>query len=292
MFVVFGVTGHTGKVVANTLLAKGKRVRVVVRDAKKGDEWQKRGAEVAVAHVEDAAAVERALAGAEGAYLLQPPDAQTTEFLARGRRIVDAFKRAIPASRVKHVVYLSSIGAQHPSGTGPIQSLYPAEQELPAAAPDTRFTFVRAAYFMENLAGSLPLMQAQGVLPVWGGGEGYSFPMVATQDIGETVAEALLSPPSAHKQIVELAGPAEYSFADAARAFGAALGRTVTATPMPLEGMVPALQQVGLSADVASQFRQMTEGAQKGLMAWEGGSARALRGKLTLDDFAKRASQQ
>lgn len=290
MFVVFGVTGHTGKVVANTLLGKGKRVRVVVRDAKKGEEWQRRGAEVAVAHVEDAAAVERALAGAEGAYLLQPPDAQTTELLARGRRIVDAYKRAIPASRVKHVVYLSSIGAQHPTGTGPIQSLYPAEHELPAAAPDTRFTFVRAAYFMENLAGYLPLMQAQGVLPAWGGGEGYPFPMVATADIGETAAEALLSPPSVHTQIIELSGPAEYSFVDAARAFSAALGRTVTATPMPLEAMVPALQQVGFSADVAASYREMSEAAQKGLMAWEGGAARAVRGKVTLDELARRVA--
>jgi hypothetical protein len=36
MFVVTGVTGNTGSVVASTLLAAGKPVRVVVRDAKKG----------------------------------------------------------------------------------------------------------------------------------------------------------------------------------------------------------------------------------------------------------------
>ena len=35
MFVVFGASGHTGSVVASTLLERGKKVRVVARDASK-----------------------------------------------------------------------------------------------------------------------------------------------------------------------------------------------------------------------------------------------------------------
>ena len=73
MFVVAGVSGKTGSVVARTLLENGKKVRVVVRDAKKGDEWKAKGAEVAVASVDDAGALTKALQGAEGAYLLLPP---------------------------------------------------------------------------------------------------------------------------------------------------------------------------------------------------------------------------
>ena len=37
MFVVLGVTGHTGSVVAESLLARQQPVRVVVRSADKGD---------------------------------------------------------------------------------------------------------------------------------------------------------------------------------------------------------------------------------------------------------------
>ena len=48
MFFVAGVTGNTGSVVANTLLERGKRVRVLVRDSQKGDAWERRGAEVVV----------------------------------------------------------------------------------------------------------------------------------------------------------------------------------------------------------------------------------------------------
>ncbi len=53
MYVIAGVSGNTGKVVADTLLAQGKKVRVVVRDAQKGEAWKKRGAEVAVAELDD-----------------------------------------------------------------------------------------------------------------------------------------------------------------------------------------------------------------------------------------------
>jgi uncharacterized protein YbjT (DUF2867 family) len=72
MFVVAGVTGNTGKVVAETLLAQKKPVRVLVRDEAKGAEWKRRGAEVVVAELDDAAALDRAFAGATGAYFLLP----------------------------------------------------------------------------------------------------------------------------------------------------------------------------------------------------------------------------
>jgi NADPH:quinone reductase-like Zn-dependent oxidoreductase len=53
MLVVLGATGHTGAVVAETLLARKQPVRVVVRSADKGAAWAAKGAEVAVASLDD-----------------------------------------------------------------------------------------------------------------------------------------------------------------------------------------------------------------------------------------------
>src|SRR4051812_10940594 len=87
MFVVAGVTGKTGAVVARTLLAAKKKVRVLVRDEKKGAAWKDAGAEVRVVPtLDDEAALASALEGAEGAYLLSPPDVQTETFLADRRK--------------------------------------------------------------------------------------------------------------------------------------------------------------------------------------------------------------
>ena len=49
MYVVAGVSGNTGSVVADTLLAQKLPVRVVVRDEAKGAPWKAKGAEVAIA---------------------------------------------------------------------------------------------------------------------------------------------------------------------------------------------------------------------------------------------------
>src|SRR5581483_11969267 len=74
MFTVFGANGNTGSVVARRLLDSGKKVRLVVRDPDKVGALRSRGAEVAGGDVLDANAVKSALTGAEGAYLLIPPD--------------------------------------------------------------------------------------------------------------------------------------------------------------------------------------------------------------------------
>ena len=286
MFTVFGATGNTGSVVASELLAKGKRVRVVVRSEAKGAEWKAKGAEVAIGDVLDPATVTAALAGAEGAYMLVPPDAQATDLVGRGRAIVDAYVRGLTTHPVKHVAFLSSIGAQEASGTGPIVITHNAEQALGKLA-GTRFTWVRAAYFMENILANAHPMKADGVLPVFGGGEAYPFPMIATHDIGRVAAEELLSPPK-ETSIIELSGPQEYSFADAARIAGQILGREVKPAVLPIDAMVPTLTQFGFSANVAGLYREMTEGLGKGLVSFEG-KGRSVRGKVTLEEVLRPA---
>jgi uncharacterized protein YbjT (DUF2867 family) len=74
MFVVLGASGNTGKVVAETLLRQKKKVRVVLHAAAKGKAWGEAGADVAIANVDDGAAIERAFSGAEGVYVLLPPN--------------------------------------------------------------------------------------------------------------------------------------------------------------------------------------------------------------------------
>ena len=286
MYVVFGANGNTGKVVANALLDRGAKVRVVARDPKKVDALRARGAEVVTADVLDVASVTAALSGATGAYLLTPPDSASADLVGRGKRIIDTFVAALTQSSVAHAVVLSSVGAQQPAGTGPIVITHYAEAQLPKASK-TRFTFLRAAYFMENLLANAHPMKADGVLPVFGGGEGYPFPMVATHDIGVVAAEALLAPPAANAW-VELSGPKEYSMNDAAAIAAAITGRPVKSMVLPLDAMVPTLAKFGFSENVAGLYREMTEGLGKGLVVFEG-KGKAVRGKVTLEEVLRPA---
>ena len=135
MFVITGATGHVGAVAAEALLAEGKAVRVVVRDAAKAEGLRARGAEVFVADLGDQAALGRAVRGAG----------------------------SLAAEKVPHVVLLSSVGAQHPSGTGLIVSAYNVEQQLRASG--LAATFVRASYFVENWGAVVHPVRSDGVLP-------------------------------------------------------------------------------------------------------------------------------
>jgi uncharacterized protein YbjT (DUF2867 family) len=283
MFTVFGASGNTGSEVATRLMDAGKKVRLVARDPSKLAAFRSRGAELISGDVTDAGAVKSALAGAEGAYLLIPPDNRSNDLVARGRKIIDNYVAGLGATKVPHAVMLSSVGAQRPSGTGPIATLHHAETTLPKAAP-TRFTFVRAAYFMENILGFAHPMKNDGVLPVFGGGENHPFAMVATRDIGHVSAEALLAPPAA-TQWIELSGPREYSFSDAAAVASKVFGRSVKATPVPLDAVVPTLTKIGFSENVATLYREMIVAFSGGL-GFEG-KGRAVRGKATLEDVLR-----
>jgi uncharacterized protein YbjT (DUF2867 family) len=266
MFVVLGATGNTGKVVAETLLAQKKAVRVVLHDAVKGEAWKARGAEVAIADVEDGAALERAFKGAEGAYVLLPPNFSSSQVRVDNGRRAKTIATAVEAAGVSHIVVLSSLGAQHPDGTGPILYLHDAEATFGRMRADV--TFLRAAYFMENWGGSLYAV-GQGVLPTFLLAD-KATPMVATRDIGLAAARTLADGGSG-KRVIELAGPREYTPRDVAAALGRIVGKPIVAKQEPEEGMAAALMGAGMNSEWARLFQELTHGVNTGRVAWEGG---------------------
>ena len=282
MFVIAGVSGHTGSIVADHLLDQGHPVRVLVRDAAKGEPWRARGAEVAVASLEDTAALTAALAGASGAYLLLPPRPTTATPIEDNARVTASLAAAVRAARTPHVVLLSSVGAQHATGNGPIKTVHHAEREL--AATGAALTAVRAAYFMENWGGALGLL-GQGVLPTFVP-QGQTLPMVATRDIGQVAAAALIEGGQG-KTVIELAGPRDYSARDVAAALTSLTGRPVAAQDAPLEAVVPTFTSFGLSPAFAELYRELYAGVIDGTVAFEGGAARAVRGQVPIEDVLR-----
>ena len=280
MFVIAGASGHTGSVVASTLLGQGKKVRVIVRDEKKGTPWKAKGAEVALADLDDAAALGRALAGADGVYALIPPNFAADDPLTAQGHLVETWAAAIAAARPRHVVLLSSVGAELDGGTGPIVVAHRAEEKLRATG--VKLTVLRAAYFMENWGGMAAPAKANGVLPSMLA-PGHAASMVATADIGRVAAEALLEGERA-PELIELAGPRDYTPEEVAAAFGRALGRKVEVVPVPEEGIEPALQQAGFKPKLAALFREMNGALNRGTIHWSGTPR---RGRVGIEDVVR-----
>lgn len=281
MFVITGATGNTGSVVAETLLDAGKPVRVIVRNVAKAQKLAARGAEVVELDLADEAAFSKALRGAHGLYLLSPPDLTLPDFFVARKKLVESYARAIKAAGVGHTVFLSSLGAQHSSGTGQIVAAHAAEQALRSTGLPT--TFIRAAYFMENWALVLQPAQSDGVLPSFIAAS-QAIPMVATRDIGTTAARALMDGPRGTR-IIELAGPAEVTPAEVASTLGKVLGRQVNVVEVPPEPS--AFAAFGASPVVAAGFSEMYQGLANGRVVWEGGSAEAVRGRTSIETFLR-----
>ncbi|MGQ0665668.1 MAG: NmrA family NAD(P)-binding protein [Nitrospiraceae bacterium] len=277
MFVVLGATGHTGSVVAETLLARKQLVRVVVRSADKGASWKAKGADIAVASLDDVPALTNAFQGATGVYLLVPPNYGATAWLAEQRQRMDQAAAAVKASGVLHVVFLSSVGGQIAGGTGPIRAARYGEQKLGAVAKN--LTILRPSYFMENWTPGIGMAKGQGVLPTFIAPTA-KVPMISTKDIGRVGAERLMTGGKG-KQVVELAGPEEYSPDDVASALGQIIGRTVTTQHAPLSAVVPTFKSFGFSDEAAKLFEEMYTSFSKGAIGYEH-PASVVRGTVTL----------
>jgi nucleoside-diphosphate-sugar epimerase len=57
MYVILGASGNTGSIIADSLLLKGEKVRVVGRDARRLERFARKGAEAFTADLSDAAAL-------------------------------------------------------------------------------------------------------------------------------------------------------------------------------------------------------------------------------------------
>ena len=280
MFVVAGVTGHVGSVVAEQLLAKGQKIKVIVRDAAKGAGWSKKGAEIAVGQLEDQAFLTGALRGATGFFALLPPNYQAADFYATQRATTEAIAGAVKASGVPHVVMLSSIGADVATGNGPIKGLHHLENALRATG--VKLTAIRAGSFQENVGMSLAPAKGMGIFPSFSPAD-YPMPAIATRDIGALAATSLLAPP-AKSEIVDLVGPA-YSNRQVAEKLGAALGKDLKVVEIPQAGWIDALKQGGMSQSLAEMFAEMYAGFGTGNLVPKGD--RLVQGTTPIDEVIK-----
>ncbi len=265
MYVVIGATGHTGSIVADKLLAKGEKVRVVGRDERRLDRFKQRGAEAFVGDAADANAMARAFSGAEAAYIMVPPNLSSPNVRGYQERVNEALAAALENNRVRHAVVLSSIGADKSDRTGPVVGLHTLEQKL-EAIPGLNVLSLRAGYFMENLLPQVGVIQSLGHIagPIR---SDLALPLIATRDIGAFAAEALARRDFQGKQRRELLGARDISYAQIAKVIGAAIAKTdLTYQQLPAAQLKPALTQMGMSPNMADLLLEMSEALNSGHM--------------------------
>lgn len=285
MYVILGATGNTGSAAATALLTAGHPVRVVSRSQERLGPLVARGAEAAVGDAFDGDFLARAFDGAAAVYALVPPDLTSDDFRAHYDRAGVAVERGLAASGVRRLVFLSSQGAQHADGTGPIKGLH--DQEVRFRGLGLDLTVLRPGYFFENhhLA-SLGMIRQLGV----NGGAiepDVRFTQIATADIGAVAAREMSAGRVAGDRVLDLYGPRQLSMAEATSIVGAALGHDGLAYQRFPDGpFVDALVGSGFSRHVAELFLEMAHGISSGLVVGESPPTPATTGDTTLEAFA------
>lgn len=223
MYVVTGITGQVGSALARTLLDAGQPVRAVVRDAARGEAWHRRGCEIALADLDDAAASAAAFAGSQGVFVLLPPTFDPSPGFTEARRTIASIRAALAQAQPAKAVVLSTIGAQstHENLLTQLGLLEQALGDLPMPV-----AFLRAAWFIENAQWDVAPARDQGQLPSFLDPLDRPIPMVSVADVGRTAAE-LLQDTWTGRRIVELEGPRRIAPRDIAASFARLLGRDV-----------------------------------------------------------------
>jgi|HubBroStandDraft_6_1064221.scaffolds.fasta_scaffold00755_9 uncharacterized protein YbjT (DUF2867 family) len=262
MNVILGASGNTGSIIADFLLSKGQKVRVMGRDLARLQRFVRKGAEAFAAEITDAAPLSKAFGGARAAYLLLPPITSRED----QERQSDAIAKAVKESGLRYAVYLSSYGAHVPEGTGPVAGLHSSEQKL-NAINDLNVLHLRAAYFMENSLAAIDMLRGMGMfghalLP------DLKLPMIATQDVGDYAAQRLLNLDFSGKQTRELLGERDLTMTEATAVIARGIGKPdLRYEQFSYDQVQQVLTQAGFSPKKAAVYIEMFQSINSGLLA-------------------------
>jgi len=262
MYVVLGSSGNTGSIIADFLLSKGQKVRVVGRDVGRLQRFVRSGAEAYTADLSDAAALTKAFSGARAAYLLLPPLNSREE----QERQSDAIAAAVKNSGLRYAVHLSSYGAHVPKGTGPVTGLHSSEQKLNGIS-DLNVLHLRPGYFMENNLAAIDMIRGMGmfghaVLP------DLKLPLIATRDVGAYAAQRLLDLDFSGRQTRELLGERGLTMTEATAVIARGIGKPdLRYERFSYDQLQQVLTQAGFSPKKAAVYIEMFQSINAGLLA-------------------------
>jgi uncharacterized protein YbjT (DUF2867 family) len=218
-----GVTGKTGGETAKQLLAKGAKLRAIVRSEAKAAHLKAAGVELVVGELADANVVRHAMQGVDKALVILPNGKNQQ---AMEQQFTDIAK----ATGVKHLVKMSSMEAVAHAAT-PIPKAHWAVEEY-IRASGLPWTMLKPNFFMQNLLSSANGIKTTGQfsLPMGNGTTG----MADIRDIAAVAVEVLTGQGHAGKSY-EITGPEVLTFHQVAERFSEVLGKKVVYVPMAMD---------------------------------------------------------
>ncbi|MGV8139227.1 MAG: NmrA family NAD(P)-binding protein [Mangrovibacterium sp.] len=286
MNIILGASGQVGLAITDFLTEKKVPVKAVIRDAEKAKKLKVKGAEVVLADYFDLDALKEAVKGGKLIFVITPETGQSDDVLGDTKRILENYRKAIENSEIKAIVGLSSGGAHYEKyerDTGNLLMSNMLEHEF-VSLPINQ-VFIRPSYFYSNWLMSVDLVKETGVLPSFYPPD-LKIEMNSPIDVAEFIAN-IISEGVNKSDLIELAGPEQYSANQVANELAKALGREVRTQEIPHDKWEETMKSIGFTDDAAKNFIKMTELVAEGNAKFERKGKNPISLKTTLSDYFK-----
>jgi len=289
---VTGSLGYVSTPLIEQLIERGHSVTVISSKADKKEAIEALGAKAAIGTMEDIDFLTSAFAGADAVYCMLAPGgnfadpANTVESIIElAKAIANNYVKAIEASGVKRVVYLSSVSAHTNKGNGLIAIHYYAEHILNQLPADIAVSIMRPVGFYKNLFGYVGAIKTQGVIASNTGGDDLAL-LVSAIDIASAIVEELESSTTGKK--VRYVASEELTCNEAAGILGAAIGKPdLKWIIISDEQLFNGLKAFGMNDSIAKSFVEMNANIHNGTLYEDYFRHRPALGKTKLAEFAK-----
>ena len=285
-YIITGSLGNISKPVTKNLVAAGHDVTVISSSADKKSEIESLGATAAIGSLTDSAFLKDSFQNAEVAYLMIPSDFALTDYAKFQLEVADKYVEALKGSNIKHIVLLSSLGAQLRKGAGPIDALGYLEEKL-LALPGLHVNFLRPSYFFSNLFSLAGMIKHAGIAGNNFGDTDEKLVLTHTDHIAEVATEALLNPTEG-KTVTNIANDERHP-SEIAAILGNAVGKENTPwITFSDEDAYNGMLGAGLNESFAKLYKEMGQALRSGQMQEEYWKNRPEQlGSYKLEDFAK-----
>lgn len=283
-YLITGSLGNISKPIVEGLVNAGHDVRVITSSPEKTKDIEKLGAKALVGQVQDVAFLTNAFRDVDVVYTMIPPIWQTTNWRKSQNEVGQAYVTALKASKVKHVVNLSSIGAHLKEGVGPVGALHDLERQLNALT-DISVKHLRPSYFYYNLLAQIGLIKQAGILGGNFGNDGKVF-LVHTRDIAAAALEELLKLDFKNNSVRYIVSD-ERSTDEISKVLGDAIGKKINWVVFSDEQQKSGLLQAGLSETHSSAYTEMGHALADGSMQADARKATLAFSPTKLEDFAR-----
>lgn len=263
MITILGATGNVGGKIADIMISKGKPVRLVARSVEKLRQRVGKRSAAMAGDAMDTEFLVKAFQGSAAVFTLIPPYPHAADFLDYAGRIGESIARALEIARIDYCVNLSSIGAELPSGTGPIQALHDQEERL-NRVPGLNVIHLRAAFFMENLLTGISMIRDNGIQGSGLRGD-LKIPMIATEDIASFAADRLILRDFKGSSVRYLLGRQDLSMNEATMTIGIKIGKpNLRYVMFSYEDLGREMVRSGLSQDMTKLYLEMNMAFNEG----------------------------